>query len=79
MYNTVFYSLKARIVESQQPAITRRRPVNNRVMVFSAQSMPMAAHATMVYVMPSLSNNCTATEEGCFLCCPCRGVIRRTS
>jgi hypothetical protein len=71
----VAYYLKARIVESQQPAVTRQRPVNNRGMVFSAQSVPMAAHATMEYVMHSLSNNCTATEERCFLRGPCRDVI----
>jgi hypothetical protein len=56
------YSLKARTVESQQLAISRQRPINIRGMVFSAQSMLMAAHATMEYVMPSLSNNCTMTE-----------------
>jgi hypothetical protein len=56
-------SLKARNVESQQPAITRQWPANNRGMVFSAQSVPMAAHAIMKYVIPSLSKNCTATEE----------------
>jgi hypothetical protein len=32
-------------------------------MVFSAQSVQMAAHARVKYVMPSLSNNCTATEK----------------
>jgi hypothetical protein len=37
-------------------------------MVFSAQAMPMAAHATKDYVMPSLNNNFTVTEEQCFLC-----------
>jgi hypothetical protein len=37
----VAYSLKARIVESQRPAVTRQRPVNNnRGMVFSAQCVP---------------------------------------
>jgi hypothetical protein len=61
------YSLKARIVESQQPAVTRQWPLNNnRGMVISVQSVPMAANATMDYVMPSLSNSCT-TEEQCFL------------
>jgi hypothetical protein len=43
-------------------------------MVFSAQSVPMATNATMEYVMPSLSNNCTKTEEWCFLLDPCRDV-----
>jgi hypothetical protein len=36
----VAYSLKARVVESQQLAITKQRPVsNNRGMVFSTQSV----------------------------------------
>jgi hypothetical protein len=53
----VAYSLKARIVETQQPAVTRQRPVNdNRGMVFSAQSMHKAVDATMEYVIPSQSN-----------------------
>jgi hypothetical protein len=64
----VAYALKARIVETQQPAVTRQRPVNkNRRMAFSAEFVPMAAHATMQYVMPSLSNNCTTREERHFL------------
>jgi hypothetical protein len=55
-------------VGSQQPAITRHRPVNNdRGMVFSAQSVPMAVHSTMEHVMPSLSNSYSAKEERCFL------------
>jgi hypothetical protein len=29
VYNTVAHSLKARIVESQQPTVTRQRPINN--------------------------------------------------
>jgi hypothetical protein len=49
-------------------AVTRQQPVNNRGMVFSVQSMPMVVHASMEYVMPSLTNNCTAAEEQCFLC-----------
>jgi hypothetical protein len=57
--NIVAYSLKARIVESQQPAVTRQRPVkNNRRMVFSAHSVPMATRTTTEYVMPTLNNNC---------------------
>jgi hypothetical protein len=32
-------------------------------MVFSAQSVPMASNTTMKYLMTSLSNNCTATED----------------
>jgi hypothetical protein len=75
----VEYALKAKIVESEQPAVTRQQPVNNRGMVFSSQSVAMAAHATMEYVMPSLSNNCTATEERCLIRGPCRNVISRTS
>jgi hypothetical protein len=73
----VAYSLKARFVEPQQPAVTRQRPVNKKEMIFSAQSVPMAAHATIEYVMASLSSNSTATEERCFLCDPCRYVISR--
>jgi hypothetical protein len=64
----VAYSLKARFMESQKPAATRQRSVkNNRGMMFSVQSLPMAANATMEYVMPSLSNSRTLTEERCFL------------
>jgi hypothetical protein len=63
-------------VESQQPAVVRPWPINERRMVFSAQCMPIAAHATMEYVMPLLSKNCTETEERCFLCVPCRGYIK---
>jgi hypothetical protein len=65
------YLLKARIVETQQPAATRKCPVNNRGTVFSAQTVPMAAHATMKCVMPPLNNNCTLTEEWCFQHGPC--------
>jgi hypothetical protein len=57
----VAYSPKTRTVESQQPTITRQRPVNNRGMVLSVQSVPTSAHATIEYIMPSLSNNCTST------------------
>jgi hypothetical protein len=68
-FNIVAYSLKARIVESQQ------RPVSkNRGIVFSAGSVPMAEHATMENVMPPLSNNCTATEERRFLRGPCPDI-----
>jgi hypothetical protein len=75
--NIVAYSLKARIVGSQLSAVTGQRPVNNdRGMMFSAQTLPMVAHATMEYVTPSLSNNCTITEERCFLCSPYRGYIK---
>jgi hypothetical protein len=69
------YSLKARIVESQQLAVTKR-PGNKRGMVFHAWSVQMVAHATMEYVMAPLSNNRTATER-CFLRGPFRDVISR--
>jgi hypothetical protein len=51
---------QSKTCESQQPAVTRQLSVNNRGMVYSAQSVPMAAHKTMEYIMPSLSKNCTA-------------------
>jgi hypothetical protein len=84
MFNNVLYtgtySLKARIVESQLPAVTRQRPVNNnREMVFSARHLPMATHAKIWHIVPPLSNNCPATEERCFLCGPCRDVISMKS
>jgi hypothetical protein len=46
------YSLKAKIVESQLPAVTGQRPLNsnNKGMVLSAQSVPIAAYETMEYV-----------------------------
>jgi hypothetical protein len=56
--NIVAYSLKARIMESQQPAVTRQRPVNNnRGIVFSAQSVPLPAHETMEYIKQDLRCN----------------------
>jgi hypothetical protein len=70
--------IKARTVQSQQPVITSKIPVNNkRGMVFSARSVPMAAHAIMGYIMLLLSNNGTTIEERCFLRGPCRDVICR--
>jgi hypothetical protein len=73
-------SLKARIMESQQLAVTRQWPINNsRGMMFFAQSVLMAGHTTVEYIMPSLSNNCTATEEWCFLHGLCQDVISRTT
>jgi hypothetical protein len=55
-------------LESKQPAITRQWPVNNnRGVALSAQSVPMAVHATMEYIMPLLNNNYTATGERCSL------------
>jgi hypothetical protein len=59
--------------------ITRQQPINNKEMVFSVQFMSMAAHTTMEYIIPSLSNNCMATEERCFLRGPWRYVISKTS
>jgi hypothetical protein len=80
LWHTVAYSLKARIVESQQPAVTRQRPINNnRRMIFSGQSVPMAGHETVECVIPSLGNNSTATVEQCFLRGPLWDVISGTS
>jgi hypothetical protein len=56
------YSLKARIVVLEQPAVTMQRPVNRR-MAFSVQFAPMAAYATIEYVIISLSNNFTPTGK----------------
>jgi hypothetical protein len=65
-------------MESQQPAVTRQLPVNNnRGMVFSALSMPIAAHATVEHIVLPVSNNRNATEERCFLRGPCRDVISK--
>jgi hypothetical protein len=46
--------------------------------VFYARPVPMAAHATVEYVMPPLNNIRTTTEERCFISGPCRDVISRT-
>jgi hypothetical protein len=35
--------------------------IRNRGIAFSAWSVPMAVHATLEYVNPPLSNNCTVT------------------
>jgi hypothetical protein len=51
---------------------------NNRGIVFSALPVPMAANATMEYLMPTLINNCNVTEERRFLRDPCRDLISRT-
>jgi hypothetical protein len=76
----VAYSLKARILESQQLADIRQRPLNNNgENVFSEESVQMAANTTMEYVMPTLSNSCTATGERCFLRGPCRDAISKTN
>jgi hypothetical protein len=64
---------------NSQPLTRQRHINNNRGMVFSVRSVPMAGHAVVDYVMPSLSNSCTATEEQCYLCGPCQNVINRTS
>jgi hypothetical protein len=77
--NIVAYLLKAIIVESQQLAVTRQGPVNNNREMFSAQPVPAAVHATMEYIIPYLNNNCTATEEWCFLCGLCQDVISKAS
>jgi hypothetical protein len=55
----VAYSLKARTVESQQPDVAKQRPVNNNRGIFLVLLVPMAAHATLEYVMPPLSNRFT--------------------
>jgi hypothetical protein len=39
----------------------------------------MATHVTVEYFMSFLSNNCSETEERCFLHSPCWDVISRTS
>jgi hypothetical protein len=62
----VAYSLKARVIGLQYPAVSRQWPLNNRGTMFSAQSMPVVVHATVEYVMPSLSYNFTTTENGVF-------------
>jgi hypothetical protein len=74
----VTYSLKARIMEWQQPDVTRQRPINNIALMFYARSVPMAVHAIMDYAMPSVSKNFAATELY-FLRVPCRDVISMTS
>jgi hypothetical protein len=67
-------------ISNYTTAVTRQRYKNyKRGMVFSAQSVPMAGHATMEYIMPSLSNNCTAKRKRYFLRGPYRDVISRTS
>jgi hypothetical protein len=46
--HNVTYLLKARIVESQQPAFTGQQPLNNNIrMVLAAQSVPMSTYTTM--------------------------------
>jgi hypothetical protein len=58
----VAYSLETRIVESQQQAVTRHQPIqNNREIAFSEHVMPMAAHASMEYIMLLIRYNCLAT------------------
>jgi hypothetical protein len=69
------YSLKARIVESQQPAVTRQRQVDSNRGMFSTQSVPMTAHTTEEYVMQLLSNNRTPTEKRYSLRGTCRSYI----
>jgi hypothetical protein len=68
LYYNVACSFIAKILESQKLTVTWQQPINNdRGIVFSGQSVQMVAHATIEYVMPSLSSNCTATEKQCFL------------
>jgi hypothetical protein len=63
----VAYWLKARIVESQQLAITSQWPINNnRGTVFCAESVPMAVHATMEGIMLSLCNKSLQKGTGAF-------------
>jgi hypothetical protein len=75
----VAYTLKARIVKSQQPAMTRQRPVNKKRVLFSGQSVPIPALEPMKYVMQSVSKNTIETEKRGFLNGPCTYVISRIS
>jgi hypothetical protein len=52
---------------------------NNKEIVFSAQSIPIAAQATKDYIMLSLSSNYTVIEEQRFLSGMCRATLYRTS
>jgi hypothetical protein len=47
---------------------------NNRGILFFAQTMLMAVHAMVEYVMPLLNDSCTAAEEQSFLRGLCRDV-----
>jgi hypothetical protein len=62
----VAYSLKVRIVESQQPALIRQQFVNNSGMVFSVQSVLIVVPTAMVYAMSSISTNCTQQRNDIF-------------
>jgi hypothetical protein len=56
--------LIARILEMQQPVFIRQWLVNNgRRGVFSEQSVLMALHVTVEYVIPLLSNNFITTKQ----------------
>jgi hypothetical protein len=49
---------KQRVVEAQQSAVTRQGPlIDNRGIMFPAQSVSMAAHTTMVYFVSLLNND----------------------
>jgi hypothetical protein len=48
---------------TQQQAVTRQRHANNRKIVFSAQSVSMAALATLEYILPLLCNSFSVIEE----------------
>jgi hypothetical protein len=74
----VAYSLKERTVESQQPAISRQRPINSRNGVFCVVRADGCARNNGI-VMPPLSNKCSATDELCFLRSPCQNVISRAT
>jgi hypothetical protein len=65
---------------------TRQRSVkSNRGTMFSERFLPITVHATVEYVIPLLSNYCTATIEynnnvkRCFLRGPRQDVLSRTS
>jgi hypothetical protein len=66
----VAYSLKARIVDSQQPSST----IQQRNCVFCAVRADGCARNNGIRDA-IVSKNCTATEERCFLCDPCRVCI----
>jgi hypothetical protein len=64
-----------REIRNYTTAVTMQRPVNNRGVVFSVQTVSIAVQAPMEYVILSSSNNCTAIEEWYFVRRPCRDVI----
>jgi hypothetical protein len=68
-YCSIFYQSK---IYGVITAITRHNPPHNKGIIFPVQFMRMAVHATMEYVMPSISSNFTATE---LLHCPSRSLL----